>query len=569
MLKKCLSLLVCAAVMFTSLPMWTIVYASGTEAGEGTWASPYVVTEASQLVSLLEDEGNDMVYIRLGADIVTEEKETMNIGNVLRNISVKGKKILDLSGHTLKSKLPFNTNMSRYSLLVIGAGSSFILEDSTGGGEIIFDRFIPGMSEANEQTEIFLDRPLNVFDVSGELTVNGGEITAGHYESEYYTYTDGYIYKDSSPTPGFVNSVTPGNAVLVRRNGSFTSNGGEYYGRGFIMDDDGGKEVACAAISLFNDTEATINAGSFYGKSNADVFSIDPTASVKVYSGNFYARYDSRITVDKMNGIAYYVNTDCGRIGLPLKAFRNEMESFTHIYVNGTEFNYTSDYTQSDNEWFIDLGSDGTGADAAVETMSGNGTKNEPYQLKNSSDIENLFHLRRQSKTYIRLENDIDDCQGNYSVYGNYVLDLNGHKLGGKLAPNAWHPSYTLFIVTSGSRMTIEDSAGDGEIIFDRRIPSMDETNEQTDIFLQRALTVFEVRGELTVNSGEITAGHYESEYYTYTKKYLTGGSTSPGKVNSITPGSAVVVRDDGRFTSNGGEYYGRGFTIDDNGEKD
>ena len=282
------------------------------------------------------------------------------------------------------------------------------------------------------------------------------------------------------------------------------------------------REVACAAISLFNDTEATINAGSFYGKSNADVFSIDPTASVKVYSGNFYARYDSRITVDKMNGIAYYVNTDCGRIGLPLKAFRNEMESFTHIYVNGTEFNYTSDYTQSDNEWFIDLGSDGTGADAAVETMSGNGTKNEPFQLKNSSDIENLFHLRRQSKTYIRLENDIDDCQGNYSVYGNYVLDLNGHKLGGKLAPNAWHPSYTLFIVTSGSRMTIEDSAG-----------------------------------------------HYESEYYTYTKKYLTGGSTSPGKVNSITPGSAVVVRDDGRFTSNGGEYYGRGFTIDDNGEKD
>ena len=233
------------------------------------------------------------------------------------------------------------------------------------------------------------------FENHNLVTVNGGEITAGHYESEYYTYTDGYIYKDSSPTPGFVNSVTPGNAVLVRRNGSFTSNGGEYYGRGFIMDDDGGKEGACAALSLFNDTEATINAGSFYGKSNADVFSIDPTASVKVYSGNFYARYDSRITVDKMNGIAYYVNTDCGRIGLPLKAFRIEMESFTHMYVNGTEFNYSSDYTQSDNEWFIDLGSDGTGADVAVETMSGNGTKNEPFQLKNSSDIENLFHLRR------------------------------------------------------------------------------------------------------------------------------------------------------------------------------
>lgn len=569
MLKKCLSALLSSAIIITALPMGTVVCASGVEDGEGTWASPYVVTDAQELASLLEADGSDTVYIRLGSDIVTEAKETMNVGDVLRNISVRGKKCLDLSGHTLRSKLPFNTKLSRYSLFVIRAEASFILEDSDGNGEVIFDRYIPDMGKANEQTEIFLDRPLNVFDVSGELTVNGGEVTAGHYESEYYTYTDGYIYNDSSPTPGTVNSITPGNAVIVRTGGSFTSNGGEYYGRGFIMDDEGGKEVACTAVSLYNDARATINAGSFYGKSNADVFSIDPTASVTVYSGNFYARYDNRITVDKMNGIAYYVNTDCGRIGIPLRAFKNEMETFTHIYVDGREFNYTSDYTQSDDEWFIDLGSDGTGADVTVETLSGNGTQNEPFLLKNASDVNSLFRLRRLSKTYIRLENDIDDCTGDHSVYGNYILDLNGHKLGGKLGANDWHPSYSLFIVTSGSSMTIEDSAGDGEIIFDRRIPSMDETNEQTDIFLCNALTVFDVRGNLTVNSGEITAGHYESEYYTYTKKYLTSGSTSAGTVNSIVPGCAVAVRDGGRFTSNGGEYYGRGFTIDDNGEKD
>ena len=569
MLKKCLSILICILLLLPALPAGEPVWASGAPSGEGTWGRPYTVTDAEQLSSVLEAAGSGTVYIRLGADIVTDRRETMYAGDVLGPVYVSGSKCLDLNGFTLRSKLPFNTYRPTFSLFVIAEGASLTLEDSVGGGEIIYDRYIPNMSEANYQTDIFLDRPLTVFDVRGELTVNGGEITAGHYESEYYTYTDGYIYTSGRPSPGTVNSITSGNAVIVRDGGRFVSNGGEYYGRGFIMDEDGGKEVACAAVALEHSASALINAGDFYGKSCADVFSVDDDSEITVMSGNFYARYDSRITVNKLNGVAYYVNVDCGRIGVPLRAFDNGREAYTHIYVDSVEYNYTHYFTARDNEDFVNIGSSGTGASVTVETLEGSGTKDRPYLLKNASDIQNLMSQRRMSRVYVRLNNDIDDCLGNYTVSGNIFFDLNGHTLKGKLGFNDYHPSYTLFIIEGGSSLTVDDSVGNGEIIFDRFIPGMAQTNEQTDIFLYRALTVFAVDGNLTVNGGEITAGHYESEYYTYTKKYLTGGSTNAGSVNSITPGNAVVVRDGGRFTSNGGEYYGRGFTVDDNGEKD
>ena len=568
-LKKWLSLLLCMAILCTSVPLGTITYASGVLEGDGTWGRPYIVTEASQLASVLGTAGTQTVYIRLGADIVTEARETMYISNVLRNVSVQGKKCLDLNGHTVKSKLPFDAALSLFSLFVIEAGAAMTLEDSAGGGEIIFDRFIPSMGETNSQTELFLDRPLSVFDVRGELTVNGGEITAGHYESEYYTYTDGYIYADSQPSPGSVNSITPGNAVIVNDGGTFVSNGGEYYGRGFTMDSNGDKQTACAAVRLKSGAEAVINTGDFHGKSNADVFMVDSRADITIFSGLFRAWYDNRITVDKMNGVAYYVNVNCGRIGIPLSAFRNGREDYTHVYVESVEYYVPTNYSQADYVNFLNLGADGEGITVTVEALGGNGTAAHPYEVKYGSDLTSLLCQNGLSRVYLRMEDDIEDFLGPHTVTGNVVLDLNGHTVKGKLGWGVFYQSDSLLIVESGSSLTLEDSAGHGEIIYDRRIPNMGETSAQSDLILANPLTVIEVHGNLTVNGGEITAGHYEQEYYTYTRKYNTSGSTSAETVNSITPGSAVVVCDGGRFTSNGGKYFGRGFTINDNGEKD
>ena len=563
-MKKSLSLLLCLLLI---MPIHSVgMTASVSERDDGTGSRPKYVTVTSQreLIDALTEEEGERVFIQIGADIEGEQYYAFG------PISVKGYKTVDLNGHTIRSKLFFNDASENRSLFVIEAGASLTLNDSVGGGEIIHDRFIPAMGETNAYSDIFLNRPLTVFDVYGVLTVNAGEITAGHYESEYYTYTDGYIYADSSPSPGNVNSITPGNAVVVKDGGRFVSNGGEYYGRGFTIDDNGDKEEACAALKLYAGAVADINAGDFYGKSCADVFSVDPCATIRVFAGNFFARYDNRITVDKTNGVAEYVNVDCGRIGIPLYAFNHEKKDYTHIYVDSTEHYYDfTDYSASDGAAFLNLGSSGTGIDVRVETMEGRGTEASPYLLTNAEDVGRLFNQSGSSTVYIRLMDNVENCIGNYSVNGNIRFDLNGYTIKEKLGFGDWHETYTMFMINRASHLTVEDSRGGGEIIFDRRIPSMGEMNEQTGIILDRALTVFNVQGTLTVNGGEVTAGHYESEYYTYTKKYNTGGSTSAGTVNSITPGCAVVVRDGGRFVANGGEYYGRGFTIDDNGEKD
>lgn len=563
MWKKAVALLLSILFVLSTVPAGTVVLASDEAGGYGTRPESVTVSTASELIDALEATSSEPVTITLDADITGEGNDAFGPR------SVRGKKTLDLNGHTIRSKMYFYASKSSYSLFVIEAGASLTLNDSVGGGEIINDRVIPAMGETNAYSDIILDRPLTVFEVYGNLTVNAGEITAGHYESEYYTYTDGYIYHDSQTSPGTVNSITPGNAVVVYGDGRFVSGGGEYYGRGFTIDDEGQKASACAAVKLLRGAEAVIYAGDFYGKSCADVFSVGDRADLTVYAGNFYARYDNRVTVDKANGVATYVNVDCGRIGIPLSAFRHEKSDYTHIFVDSCENFYDfNDYTASENAEFVALGSDGTGLDVVVETLTGSGTKASPYRIKYVSDLKTLLSQTGSSKRYLRLENDLADFINTFAVNGDAVLDLNGHKINEKIDFGINFSPYSLFTVESGGNLTVDDSVGSGEIIFDRRVPAMGEFSAEAGLILDRPLTVFEVYGTLTVNGGEITAGHYESEYYTYTKKFGTGG-TSADTVHSITPGDAVVVGDGGRFTSNGGEYYGRGFTIDDNGEKE
>ena len=185
-LKKSLSVFLSVLILLSSFPAGSAVLASGVTEGGGEWWDPYIVTDADELVSLLEAAGTQTVYIRLGSDIVTEARETMYAGGLFDCVEVLGQKCLDLNGYTLKTKLPFNTNLYPFSMFLIPAGASLTIEDSEGGGEIVFDRFIPSMGEVNYQTDIFLDRPLTVFDVSGELVVNGGEISISVTEGSQY-----------------------------------------------------------------------------------------------------------------------------------------------------------------------------------------------------------------------------------------------------------------------------------------------------------------------------------------------------------------------------------------------
>ena len=67
--KKRWSFLICKILLSALLAVGAVVCASDAAEGEGTWESPYMVTDASQLSSALSVSGSGTVYIRLGADI--------------------------------------------------------------------------------------------------------------------------------------------------------------------------------------------------------------------------------------------------------------------------------------------------------------------------------------------------------------------------------------------------------------------------------------------------------------------------------------------------------------------
>ena len=69
MLEKRWYFLICLLLLTALLAAGAAVYASGAAEGDGTWESPLIVTDASQLSSALSASGNGTVYIRLGADI--------------------------------------------------------------------------------------------------------------------------------------------------------------------------------------------------------------------------------------------------------------------------------------------------------------------------------------------------------------------------------------------------------------------------------------------------------------------------------------------------------------------
>ena len=180
----------------------------------------------------------------------------------------RGTKVIELNGHSVSCYLYKDSNESSVMILV-PEGSSVIVNDSKGGGEISYDAGDPVSSFFAQRT---------VFRVhKGELTVNGGTIIAGHNND----LGDGRF--------AFINGCA------VADTGTFTMNGGCLIGRGSSYS--GGSVVPNAALHVYG-AKAYINDGTLIGEGSADAVFFGGSSKFSILSGDMHTETVPKIATD-------------------------------------------------------------------------------------------------------------------------------------------------------------------------------------------------------------------------------------------------------------------------------
>lgn len=144
----------------------------------------------------------------------------------------------------------------------------------------------------------------------------------------------------------------------------------------------------------------------------------------------------------------------------------------------------------------------------------------------------------------------------NFPVYGNKVLDLNGHKI--KIELTGEQVGAPLFKIMYGANLTIVDSKGGGKMI-----ANSDLVDEYFDLFwVYRG-------GELVLNApgAEFKSGYSKEEWLMSAYKQNRKPDQSDndygynGYGRKLANGTAVTVRGGGKLTLAGGTVEGRGFS--------
>ncbi len=308
-----------ADIVYADSPKWVSVGADSAASDEENYNGP------TGLLTLLSDDtasgGNytgDTMYIRLEKDIsvdferiINDRKNETNDGYM--NIHVNGKKVLDLNGHKIKSKMMLGDGEPIYEacykgsfLLVYG---NLTVVDSKGGGEMKSDMQIKKYRPyGTYHYDLF-----HVMD-GGELTINapGATFTSGRSE-KYYDDID-YFLRDH-----YYRSQSNGSAVDVHAGGKLTVAGGTFNGRGYSWyRRDHGYKFECAAVLADYDSTVHIIDGNFYGRGGADALDISDTADITVESGTFDVFKVDRLAETK-NSVNTFSIVDgwYGDVGLP------------------------------------------------------------------------------------------------------------------------------------------------------------------------------------------------------------------------------------------------------------
>lgn len=353
-------------------------------ASTATTTTTYDVGDWDGLKTALTASGT--AKIKLTADIKkkVEKKESNGIPDYEDvQILVAGKKELDLNGYSINVIDESNVKISNGDLCVgtwatgsweylegvdrtlftVPSGVSLTVTGNSND-KISYDAYVMDDFSFAEDRKYWEVTPYrNIFEVSGSLTINGGQFVAGsahkkwvdlcHYMTDLYT--------------GYAHRYVHGSAVHLKTGGSAVINGGTLYGHGqgpvpYCLNAASGviaKSYNRDSVVEYPDgSSLVVNGGSFIGKGGANVFS--GFGDITVRGGSFKTDKNDKelgllldpdevevpdgVDVPYSEGTKYthpiYKGT-YGNIGIPARAYNQERFRMKIVVENKV---YTNPY---------------------------------------------------------------------------------------------------------------------------------------------------------------------------------------------------------------------------------
>lgn len=238
----------------------------------------------------------------------------------------QGVKEIELLGHDidLKNDRIRKASEEEYMYMFnVPEGAKVVINDRYDSGTIHYDGTL---REGSSYSRSHYLEQRSIFGVSGELTVNAGNIIAGR------------VNKGGNGASGYYKRQINGNGIFVDAGGRLNINGGTIAGRGFKPD----RRTRNSAIRGGN-CEIYINDGIFWGNGGADVLTVTDQTDLYIKSGYFNTDDEECVMYSDDD----FYDTNYGDIGIPSYAALR-YKDYSKVYKKGKEMS-VSELLDEDN----------------------------------------------------------------------------------------------------------------------------------------------------------------------------------------------------------------------------
>ena len=376
--KRILSLLLCALMLVSIVPM-SIMSSSAaqTENNETSATYNYQANSMYALEMYLKVAGN--CNIKLTGDCLCSHEVDSEGHTALK---VYGNKTIDLNGYTIGCKdesnavrvehdHPFASDNCIVSgsqgkkdkyLISVKEGSTLTINDSSNGnGKINYTGKIIGYTDGPYSNQgHYHDSYRNLFEVSGTLIVNNGNIEAGNVQRHYFM--DARKHENKLAFHGYGREQVWGTAVEVKSSGKFVMNGGTVSGRGGGLD-----SYRSETVYIYSGGKAYINDGSLIANGCANMFGgkgVD--GGLTISGGNFKLDKHDKIRLSDqiidewstLDGTLYYSivrNGYYGNLGIPDSAWKTDLKHKRVVVHDHDADKWTSCFGDRESDFEVNL----------------------------------------------------------------------------------------------------------------------------------------------------------------------------------------------------------------------